>query len=263
MSEENLFQLVANELNLKLIQVENTIELLDQGNTVPFISRYRKEKTGSLDEEQIRQIQLRVQYLRSLSERKKTVLKSIDDQGKLTPELQDKINKVLKLQELEDIYLPYKPKKRTRATIAKEKGLEPLAKLILAQEMSEGDPNDIAADFINPDKGVNNATDAINGAKDILAEIVSENAEIRMYIREYTMKRGFINSQAKSDESDPIYKDYFKYHEPISKLPAHRILALNRGEKEGSLKVTVEVEVNESQEAAMQKMLGDRKPFLR
>jgi uncharacterized protein len=245
MTEESLYQLVASELNLKLIQVKNTIELLDQGNTVPFISRYRKEKTGSLDEEQIRQVQVRVQYLRSLSERKKTVLKSISDQGKLTPELQEKISKVLKLQELEDIYLPYKPKKRTRATIAKEKGLEPLAGIILAQEISEGDPHEIAAEFINPDKGVNNASDAMNGAKDILAEIVSENADIRKYIREYTMKKGFINSQAKSDESDPMYKDYFKYHEPVSKIPAHRILALNRGQKEGSLKETVEVEVKE------------------
>jgi len=240
--EEKLFQLIADEMNLIPVQVKNTVELLDQDNTVPFISRYRKEKTGSLDEYQIRQIQLRIQYLRSLVERKKTILKSIDEQGKLTAELKEKIDSVLKLQELEDIYLPYRPKRHTRASQAREKGLEPLAQIILKQNEFKGDPNAIAADFVNLEKNVSNVQDAINGAKDILAEIVSENAEIRQYIRQYTFRKGFIHSQMKSEAADQTYKDYFDYHEPISKIPAHRILAINRGEKEGDLRVTCAVE---------------------
>ena len=240
--EENLYRLIADEMNLIPVQVKNTVELLDQNNTVPFISRYRKEVTGSLNEDQIRQIQLRIQYLRSLVERKKTVLKSIEEQGKLTKELKDKINLVLKLHELEDIYLPYRPKKQTRASIAREKGLERLAQIILAQNIFQGEPNIIAAEFVNLEKNVNNAQEAIGGAKDIIAEIVSENAEIRQYIRDYTYKSGYICSQKKTESADRTYRDYFNYRERISKIPVHRILAINRGEKEGSLKVTCLVE---------------------
>jgi uncharacterized protein len=187
MNIEQLYEIIANELNLKVIQVRNTVELLNEDNTVPFIARYRKERTGSLDENQIRDIEERMRYLRALEDRKQTVLKSISEQGKLTPELKKQIENTTKLQELEDLYLPYKPKKRTRATAAREKGLEPLAQIMLAQELITGDPLEIAVEYLNPEKGVVSAEDALTGAADILAEIFSENAAIRKTIREYTL----------------------------------------------------------------------------
>jgi uncharacterized protein len=241
MNEEYLFQKIADELNIKFIQVKNTIELIDLDNTIPFIARYRKEKTGSLNEDQIREIQEKILYLRSLEARKNTILKSINDQGKLTPELKQKIEATWKLQELEDIYLPFKPKKRTRAKIAKEKGLEPLARIMLAQEITTGDPHKVAVKFINPDKGVLNTEDALIGARDILAELFAENAAIRKHIREITFKEGIIHSCVRPDNTDDEFQMYFDYHEAVNKIPPHRIFAINRGEKKGSLKVTIEV----------------------
>jgi uncharacterized protein len=245
MTEEKLFRLIAEEMTLKLVQVKNTIEMLDQGNTIPFISRYRKEKTGSLDEDQIRQIQERIIYLRTLTARKETIIKSIEDQGKLTPKLLDKIQKTTKLQELEDLYLPYRPKKRTRATIAKEKGLQPLAQIILAQDLLEGNPLDVATDYVNSEKGIHNAEEALAGANDITAEIFSENAEIRKFIRQYTLKKGVIHASVKVKNPDIVYQDYFDYTEAIFSIPPHRILALNRGEKENCLKVEIDIDVRE------------------
>ncbi|MEJ2053447.1 MAG: Tex-like N-terminal domain-containing protein, partial [Calditrichaceae bacterium] len=169
MTELEMLNLLAEELNLKVVQVKNTVELLDAGNTVPFISRYRKEVTGSLDENQIRSIEERMNYLRTLEARKDAILKSIEEQGKLTPELKSKIEKAIKLQEVEDLYLPYKPKKRTRATVAREKGLEPLAELILKQEIMEGDPLEAASPYIDNEKEVESAEDALQGAMDIIA----------------------------------------------------------------------------------------------
>ena len=173
MQEEYLYQIIADELHLKLIQVRNTVEMLDDDNTVPFISRYRKERTGSLDEDQIRGIQEKIRYLRTLEARRGTILRSIDDQGKLTPELKKKLEGTFKLQELEDLYLPYRPKRRTRASIAKERGLEPLAQIILAQELTAGDWREVCEQYINPGKDINDVEEALTGAQDIIAEIIS------------------------------------------------------------------------------------------
>jgi uncharacterized protein len=245
MQEENLHQIIADELQLKLIQVRNTVEMLDDDNTVPFISRYRKERTGSLDEDQIRAIQEKIKYLRTLIARRETILRSIEDQGKLTPELKKKIESTFKLQELEDLYLPYRPKKRTRASIAKERGLEPLAQIILTQELTEGDWEEICAHYINSEKDVNSAEDALSGAKDIVAEVISENADLRKIIRKTIYKNGLIHSTTKEKTESREYKMYADYREPIIKIPPHRILALNRGEKTSNLKVDIEIETEQ------------------
>lgn len=242
MSEFDMIGLIADELKLKAIQVSNTIELLDDGNTVPFISRYRKEATGSLDENQIRAIEERIHYLRALQARKETILKSIDEQGKLTPELRQKIEQALKLQEVEDLYLPYKPKKRTRATVAREKGLEPLAEHILNQETEQGDPLQIAAEYIDTEKEIATAEDALQGAMDIVAEVISDDAEVRKIIRELTFKKGLLKTEAKKVEGRSDFEMYYEFSEAVQRIPPHRILAINRGEKEGILKVAVEVD---------------------
>lgn len=241
MTEKELYHIIANELNLKLFQVSNTIELLDEGNTVPFISRYRKEATGELNEDQIRNIKERIKYLRFLEERKKTVLKSIEEQGKLTLELKQKILSSLKQQEVEDLYLPFRPKKRTRATVAKEKGLEPLAMIILAQELEVGDPWKIAAKYVNSEKEVNDPEEALAGARDIIAEIISEDAQVRKRIRELTRKMGQLWSKGKQSDKKSEYELYYGYQESIKRLVPHRILAINRGEKEKFLSVTISV----------------------
>ncbi len=241
MNELDMLSLVAEELNLKTIQVKNTIDLLDDGNTVPFIARYRKEVTGSMDENQIRAVEERMHYLRALESRKETILKSIAEQDKLTPELEAKIKAVTKLQELEDLYLPFKPKKRTRATIAKEKGLEPLAELIWNQEQTSGSPEDVAAEFINAEKEVNTVEEALTGARDILAERISDDADIRKIVREQTRKKGLLRSDLKKAEERTPYEMYYDFSETIRNIPPHRILAINRGETEGVLKVHVDV----------------------
>ncbi len=235
-----MYTLIAEELNLRWHQVKSTVELLDAENTVPFIARYRKEATGSLDEDQIRAIQERSKYLRNLEERKQAILKSIDEQGKLTPELAAKIQAATRLQEVEDLYLPYKPKRRTRATIAKEKGLEPLAQLILAQEITEGDPLAYAAAYVDADKGVASPEEALAGARDICAEVVSDDAEVRRIIRELTQAKGFLNSEAKDAENCKDFEIYKQFSEPLKTVPPHRILAINRGERENFLRARVE-----------------------
>jgi len=242
LDEQHFYTLISEELNLRWHQVKNTIELLDQENTVPFIARYRKEATGSLDEEQIRAIHERIQYIRHLEERKQTVLNSIEEQGKLTPELAEKINAATKLQEVEDLYRPYKPKRRTRATIAKEKGLEPLAEQILAQELLEGDIEKIAAEYIDEEKGVENTEDALTGARDIVAEVISDDAEIRKTIRQLTHKKGVIVTEARNPDDVGVYEIYKEFSEPIKSIPAYRILAINRGERENVLRVEIDVD---------------------
>ena len=242
MDDKQLCQIIAGELSLNELQVLNTVELLDEGNTVPFVARYRKERTGSLDENQIRDIEERIKYMRTLEDRKKTILKSIKEQGKLTDDLKKKIIATRKMQELEDLYLPYRPKKRTRATMAKEKGLEPLAQIVLQQELLAEDRLEIAAGFIDPEKDVEDAESALAGARDIIAEIFSENADMRKKIREYTLKKAFLSSKAKAEDSDRVYELYFDYSEPIEKIPAHRMLAINRGEKEGMLKINMDID---------------------
>jgi uncharacterized protein len=243
MTEQEFISLIASEFQLRPVQVKNTVELLDAGNTVPFIARYRKEMTGKLDEEQIRAIQDRIHYLRMLEERKQTVLKSIESQGKLTPELKKKIEAATKLQTVEDLYLPYKPKKRTRGTIAKQKGLEPLAMTLLEQETTE-ELEVLAKPFINPEKKVLSIQDAIQGAKDIIAEIISDDADIRQIVREMTREHGILVSKAKDDAVASEYEMYYDFSEPVRTIVPHRILAINRGEREGFLKVSIQVDAD-------------------
>jgi len=245
MDEKDFSRLIAEEMSLKAFQVANTIELLDTGNTVPFIARYRKEATGKLDEDQIRTIEDRIRYLRMLQARKETILKSIHEQGKLTPELETRIKQSLKLQEVEDLYLPYRPKKRTRATIARERGLEPLAQLIFAQEITTGTVTEFAAPYIDEEKGVKNEEEAIAGALDIIAEMISDNADTRKLVRETTRNKGLLLSTAKDPEKKSEYELYYDFKEPLKRIVPHRVLAINRGEKEECLRVHIDIDENQ------------------
>ncbi|HEY4390085.1 MAG TPA: Tex family protein [Paenibacillus sp.] len=239
--QEQIVRQIAKELNLALKQVRTTASLLDEGNTIPFIARYRKEMTGELDENQLRDIADRMQYLRNLGERKREVLRIIEEQGKLTDELAASITQAVKLQEVEDLYRPYKQKRKTRASVAKEKGLEPLAKWILSQP-KQGDPLQEAAQYIDTEKGVETAEEAIQGAMDIIAEEISDEAATRAWVRRYTMDNGFMVSEAKTPDEESVYEMYYNYREAAKKMPSHRILAMNRGERENVLKVSLEVE---------------------
>jgi len=232
-------QTIAQELGIRTQQVEATVKLIDEGNTIPFIARYRKEVTGALDDEVLRNLFDRLTYLRNLEERKNTCIASIEEQGKLTPELKKQIMEATTLVVVEDLYRPYKQKRRTRAMVATEKGLEPLADIIMAQE--ETKPIiEIAADYINEEKEVATAEDALNGAKDIIAEVISDEADYRMFIRELTFDKGRIVSAAKDPEAESVYEMYYEFDEALNKVPGHRILAINRGEKEKVLTVKVE-----------------------
>ncbi|ADC48029.1 RNA-binding S1 domain-containing protein [Methanobrevibacter ruminantium M1] len=235
---------LSQELNIKISQAESVIKLIDDGNTIPFIARYRKELTGSLDDEVLRKFDDRLKYLRNLEEKKETVLNSIEEQGKLTDELKQSILDCKTLVELEDLYRPYKPKRRTRATIAKEKGLEELANIILAQEI-EVPLEEIAEDYITKDDSVeeelrvNTVEEAIGGAQDIIAEIISDNASFRSLIRELSYEDGELISEAKDKDADSVYDMYYEYSEEVSKIASHRVLAINRGEKEKFLKIKI------------------------
>lgn len=228
---------IAEELGIKLSQVKNVIELLDGGNTVPFISRYRKEATGGLSDEILRKLAERLTYLRNLEERKTDVKRLIEEQGKLTEELIIALDKSVTLTEVEDIYRPYKPKKRTKAIIAAEKGLKPLAELIMESSF-KGDLNEEASKYISEDKGVSSSEEAISGALDIIAETISDEAKYRKYIREMVIREGCIESKGSSKEPTP-YEMYYEYSEGVNKIPPHRILAINRGEKEKILSVKI------------------------
>ena len=228
---------IAEELGIKLSQVKNVIELLDGGNTVPFISRYRKEATGGLSDEILRKLAERLTYLRNLEERKTDVKRLIEEQGKLTEELIIALDKSVTLTEVEDIYRPYKPKKRTKAIIAAEKGLKPLAELIMESSF-KGDLNEEASKYISEDKGVASSEEAISGALDIIAETISDEAKYRKYIREMVIREGNIESKGSSKEPTP-YEMYYEYSEGVNKIPPHRILAINRGEKEKILSVKI------------------------
>lgn len=230
---------LAKELELKLGVVNNVVEMLDEGNTLPFIARYRKEKTGGLSDEVLRKFSERLTYLRNLDDRKADVSRLIEEQGKLTQEITEALGKAETLTEVEDIYRPYKPKKRTRATIAKEKGLEPLANLIL-EGTFKGDLLQEASKYIDEEKGVEKAEDAVLGALDIIAEGISEEAKYRKFIRELVMREGFIESKGSSEETTP-YEMYYDYSEEVRKIPPHRILAINRGEKEKILSVKITI----------------------
>lgn len=234
----DIIKVLQEELSITRSQVEETVKLIDEGNTIPFIARYRKEVTGSLNDEVLRNLDERLRYLRNLEERKEQVLSSIREQEKLTPELEKKIMEARTLVSVEDLYRPYKPKRRTRATIAKEKGLEPLADLIMLQMLKTALP-EAAAEYVSEEKGISSAEEAIDGAKDILAERISDNAEYRTYIRNATMNQGSLQSSAKDEEAESVYEMYYNYEEIIKKTAGHRVLAINRGEKEKLLTVKV------------------------
>ncbi|WP_040210658.1 Tex family protein [Clostridium polynesiense] len=234
---DNIQKLLAKELEISLKQVESAIELLDEGNTVPFIARYRKEKTGGLTDELLRKLSERLEYLRNLHQRKEDVIRLIEEQDKLTPEIRESVLKAETITEVEDIYRPFKPKKRTRATIAEEKGLKPLAMSIWEGKLHK-DLYEEASAFINEEKGVNTEEDAINGASDIISELISDNADFRKWIREYIKREGLLETKGGSKEPTP-YEMYYEYSEPVRNLPPHRILAVNRGEKEKVLSVKI------------------------
>ena len=230
-------KLLCTEFNLKPTQVESTVKLIDEGNTIPFIARYRKEQTGSLDDVVLRDLFERLTYLRNLELRKEEVLRLIEEQGKLTDELKNEILSADVLQRVEDLYRPYKQKKSTRASKAKEKGLEPLAEIIMAQNIIEGDLEEIARPYIDEEKGVNNVKEAYEGACDIIAETVSDNADYRKHIREVYVNDAILLSEAADEDEKTVYEMYYKFEEPVNKIANHRILAINRGEKEKILKV--------------------------
>lgn len=232
-------QKLTEELEVKRWQVDAAVKLIDEGNTIPFISRYRKEVTGSLNDEQLRKLHERLVYLRNLEEKKEQVLSSIEEQGKLTKELRSQILAAETLVVVEDLYRPYRPKRRTRATIAKEKGLEPLAAVITLQQLKRP-LREEAEQYLSEEKGVTSVEDAISGAKDIIAEAISDEADYRSWIRKITMKKGKLISTAKDPEAESVYEMYYEFEEPLSKLAGHRILALNRGEKEKILTVKIE-----------------------
>lgn len=232
-------QRLTEELDVKRWQVDAAVNLIDEGNTIPFISRYRKEVTGSLNDEQLRKLHERLIYLRNLEEKKEQVLSSIEEQGRLTAELKAQILAAETLVVVEDLYRPYRPKRRTRATIAKEKGLEPLAALITLQQTKEPLENE-AAKYLSEEKGVGSAEEAIAGAKDIIAESISDEADYRIWIRKITMQKGKLISTAKDPKAESVYEMYYEFEEPVNKLAGHRILALNRGEKEKILTVKIE-----------------------
>lgn len=238
----NIISVIASELAVAESRVQKAVELLDEGNTVPFISRYRKEATDNLTDEQLRSLEQRLNTLRNVEARKEDVRRLIDEQGKLTPEISASLDRASTVSEIDDIYRPFRPKRRTRATMAVEKGLGPLAEFLKAQ--GKDDPLKEAARFIDEGKGVSSAEEALAGAEDIIAEEISERADIRRWIRDYTRRKGFIATKGKTEE-DSVYRLYYEHSEPILKIPSHRILAINRGEKEGFLSVKLEVDAEE------------------
>jgi protein Tex len=245
--QERILKQIAAELKLPAGKVKTTMGLLDEGNTIPFIARYRKEMTGELDENQLRDIEERLQYLRNLEDRKLEVLRLIDEQGKLTAELRAAIEQAAKLQEVEDLYRPYRQKRKTRASVAKERGLEHLADWI-GKQPRQGFLQEEAAKYVDAEKGVNSADEAIQGAMDIIAESIADDAKIRAWVRRFTHDQGILRTEAKDKAQESVYEMYYAYQEPIRKLPPHRILAINRGEREEVLKVGMDVPVDRVRE---------------
>ena len=259
---QDIISRIAENNNFKKNQVKAAVDLIDDGNTIPFIARYRKEMTGNLDEEELRVIQERLDYIRNLNKRKEEVIRLIDEQEKLTEELEEKIKNAEILQEVEDLYRPYKQKRQTRATKAKEKGLEPLAKIIWDQE-EDINLADITEDYIDPERDLNNYEEVLQGANDIIAEWISDDAEIRKKVREISFKKGVISSSLKDEELDEKekYKIYYDYQEAVEKIPPHRVLALNRGEEEEVLKVKVKVPKERIYDYINNKIIVNYSPF--
>ena len=243
---QTIAERLAQELNQSLSHVENVIALLDEGNTIPFIARYRKEMHGAMDDQTIRDLAERLQYLRNLEERRGEVKSAIEAQGKLTEELAAAIDAAQTLAEMEDLYRPYKQKRRTRATVAREKGLEPLARTIFDQEKGTPAPEVLAAEYIDAEKGVETVEDALAGASDIIAEWISDDADIRKVLRQQMMQRGQLGTKAAKEDTDSVYRLYYDFTQPLNKLQSHQILAINRGEKEEFLKVSVEADREQS-----------------
>ncbi|NEN84291.1 Tex family protein [Paenibacillus elgii] len=240
--QERILKQIASELQIAAGRVKTTVGLLDEGNTIPFIARYRKEMTGELDENQLRDIEERLAYLRNLEDRKLEVIRLIDEQGKLTAELRTAIEQSVKLQEVEDLYRPYRQKRKTRASVAKEKGLEPLALWIQTQP-KQGELLAEAGKYVSEEKGVQTVEEAVQGAMDIIAEQIADDAKIRAWVRRHTFEQGILRTEAKDAEQESVYEMYYSYQEPVRKLPPHRILAINRGEREEVLKVALDVPV--------------------
>ncbi len=237
----DILKLLLEEFSVSELHIKNIVSLIDDGNTIPFIARYRKEMTGSCDDQKLRDINDRLTYLRNLEKRKEEVLSSIEEQGKLTDEIALAIAAAVTLAEVEDIYRPYKQKRKTRASVAKEKGLEPLAEILFSFTLKGVDLEEIALKYVDPEKGVETPQDALQGASDIIAEIISDSPDGRKVLKDLIAKRGVIRSVAKTEE-DSVYAMYYEYQEPVAKIPSHRILAINRGEKEEFLKVTIEID---------------------
>ncbi len=252
-------QKIAEELEIKIWQVDAVVKLIDEGNTIPFIARYRKEQHGALDDEQLRNLNERLTYLRNLEEKKEQVLASIEEQGKLTEELREQILAAQTQVMVEDLYRPYRPKRRTRATIAKEKGLEGLANIILLQ-MTDRSLEEEAAEYLSEEKGVSTAQDAIQGAMDIIAESVADEADYRIYIRKLTMEEGVLVSLAKDEKEKSVYENYYEFEEAVKKITGYRILAINRGEKEKFLTVKIQAPEERIQRYLEKKVITRENP---
>ena len=259
---KTIIQLLAEELGCKEEYVNNVVTLLDEGNTIPFIARYRKEAHGAMDDTALRTLETRLQYLRNLQQRRDEVKASIEAQGKLTDELSLAIDNAATLAEVEDLYRPYKQKRRTRATVAKEKGLEPLADAIFAQDRNGKAPEELAKDFLNPDLGVETIEDALSGASDIIAERISDDAELRKSLRARMQKSALCESKAAKEDEDSVYRLYYDFHQPVSKLQSHQVLALNRGEKEGYLKVALDLDRAEAMQLIRKRVVKPGSPAM-
>ena len=255
----DIIQKLASEFKIRTAQVEHTVELIDEGNTIPFIARYRKEVTGGLSDVTLRDLDERLKYLRNLEERKEEVIRLIDEQGKLTEDLRQEIEKAEVLQRVEDLYKPYRQKKATRASKAKEKGLEPLAIIIFAQLKTEGTPEECAEPFINAEKEVNTPEEALKGACDIIAEMIADDAEITKDVREKTFSTGVISTEAVDPEEKTVYEMYYDHQEALSKIPNHRVLAINRGEKEKKLKVKIEADTEKMHDVIARSVIKNEK----
>ncbi|GMK44869.1 RNA-binding transcriptional accessory protein [Paenibacillus glycanilyticus] len=251
---DQIIKSMASQLSIPITKVKSAVALLDEGNTIPFIARYRKEMTGELDENDLRAIEERLQYMRNLEDRKREVIRLIDEQGKLTDELRRSIEGSGKLQEVEDLYRPYRQKRKTRASVAKERGLEPLALWLWAQPR-QGEPLVEAALYVNEDKGVASAEDALQGAMDILAENIADDAAIRSWVRKHTFDQALLKTEAKNADAESVYEMYYNYQEPVRKLPPHRVLAINRGEREDILRVSFELSAERIHEFIQRKVL--------
>lgn len=251
---EQIIKGMASQLSIPITKVKAAVALLDEGNTIPFIARYRKEMTGELDENDLRAIEERLQYMRNLEDRKREVIRLIDEQGKLTDELRASIQTAGKLQEIEDLYRPYRQKRKTRASVAKERGLEPLSLWLWAQPR-QGEPLTEAAKYINADKGVASAEEALQGAMDILAENIADDAAIRAWVRKHTFDQALLRTDVKNAETESVYEMYYNYQEPVRKLPPHRVLAINRGEREDVLRVTFDLTADRIHEFIQRKVL--------